>query len=137
MNLAVEANKNSVRLAAEGDKEAWLALYRDDAVVRDPVGKSPFDESGNGHVGKEAIGAFYDTVIAPTNLKITVHDRCPSGKYHCAVSQTAENDLGGGLKTKVHMIAVYEVDEEGMIKSMSAYWDFDEIQNQLKEQGVG
>ena len=35
-HLAVEANKNSIRYAMAGDKEAWLALYTDDAVVCDP-----------------------------------------------------------------------------------------------------
>jgi hypothetical protein len=45
-HLAVQANIQSVTLAMKGDREGWLALYADDAVVKDPVGKSPFDASG-------------------------------------------------------------------------------------------
>src|SRR5664279_6260105 len=46
------------------DREAWLALFADDAVVEDPVGPSLFDPEGAGHRGTEAIAAFYDSVIA-------------------------------------------------------------------------
>ena len=32
-HLAVKANMNSIKYAMAGDKDAWLALYADDAVV--------------------------------------------------------------------------------------------------------
>lgn len=62
-NLAIQANIQSITLAMKGDREGWLALYADDAVVKDPVGKSPFDTSGEGHKGKAGIAKFWDTVI--------------------------------------------------------------------------
>src|ERR1700735_4696656 len=40
------------------DREGWLDLFADDAVVQDPIGPSPFDPSGTGHHGREAIAAF-------------------------------------------------------------------------------
>ncbi len=46
------------------DREGWLDLFADDAVVEDPIGPSPFDPEGHGHRGKAAIAAFYDNVIA-------------------------------------------------------------------------
>jgi hypothetical protein len=46
------------------------------------------------------------------------------------------NDLGGGIKTKVDMVAVYEVDEQGLIKTMSAYWNFDDMMAQFKKLGL-
>src|SRR5215472_6925233 len=48
------------------DRDGWLDLFTDDAVVQDPIGPSPFDPEGKGHHGKDAIAAFYDTVIAPS-----------------------------------------------------------------------
>ena len=42
-HLAVQANINSMHHAMNKDKEAWLGLFADDAVVRDPVGVSPLD----------------------------------------------------------------------------------------------
>src|SRR6516225_11594410 len=49
-----------------GDRDGWLALFADDALVQDPIGPSPFDPEGKGHRGIDAIAAFYDTVIAPS-----------------------------------------------------------------------
>ena len=50
------------------DKEAWLAVFADDAIVEDPIGPSHFDPEGKGHRGKEAIAKFYDMAIAPSEL---------------------------------------------------------------------
>lgn len=132
---AALANMNSIKYAMNKDKQAWLALYRDDAVLRDPVGVSPLDPAGNGHIGKAAIEQFWDTIIGPANLTLTAGLRCPSGSHHCAVPMRAENDLGGGLKTAVDMIAVYQVDDDGLIVSMSAYWDWNVMQQQLASLG--
>jgi ketosteroid isomerase-like protein len=68
------------RAAVEsGDKEGWLALFDDDAVVADPIGPSPFDPEGTGHRGKAAISKFYDEVIAPSE-KISFEIQ---GSYLC------------------------------------------------------
>lgn len=133
-HLAMQANIQSVTLAMKGDREGWLALYADDAVVKDPVGKSPFDAAGDGHRGKAGIAKFWDTVIGPSRLTINVHKRIPSGTHSCAVHQTAINDMGKG-KTEVDMIATYEVNDEGKITSMSAYWSWPEMEAQLKQLG--
>jgi steroid delta-isomerase len=133
---AIQANIDSIRLASQGNKEAWLDLYADDAVVQDPVGISPFDATGDGHVGKEAIAKFWDDVIGPSNITLTVQQRIPSGDRACAVHQTATNDMGGGNKTEVDMIAVYELNDEGKIKRMSAFWSWAAMEEQLKQLGL-
>jgi steroid Delta-isomerase len=132
LHPAVRANMSSIEYAMAKDKQAWLALYRDDAILRDPVGVSPLDPSGQGHVGKAAIEAFWDKVIAPVRITMIPGLRCPSGAFACAVPMRAETDLGNGRKTMVDMIAVYEVDEEGLIVRMSAYWDWNALQAQLR-----
>ncbi len=133
-HLAIKANMQSIALAMKGDREGWLALYADDAVVKDPVGVSPFDATGNGHQGKAGVAKFWDTVIGPSRLTITVHKRIPSGDRACAVHQTAVNDMGKG-KTEVDMIAIYQVNDEGKITEMSAYWSWAEMEAQLKKLG--
>lgn len=133
---AVQANINSMKNASAGNKAEWLALFREDAIVRDPVGKSPFDKTGDGNSGIAAIEAFWDTVIGPANLTLTPVKRFPSGDRHCAVEIQIENDLGNDLKTKLDMLVTYEVDEEGKIKDLAAYWSWDEMMKQLKELGV-
>ena len=134
-HLAIQANMDSIRLASQGDKEAWLDLYADDAVVQDPVGVSPFDATGEGHIGKEAIATFWDNVIGPSNMTITVHARIPSGDKACAVHQTAVSSMGDGKTTKVDMVAVYQLNDAGKIQRMSAYWSWAAMEEQLKELG--
>jgi hypothetical protein len=40
------AGKRSREAAMARDKEAWLALFADDAIVEDPIGPSHFDPEG-------------------------------------------------------------------------------------------
>ncbi len=136
-HLAVEANKNSIKYAMEGNREAWLDLYAEDAVVQDPVGVSPMDPSGKGHRGKEAIAAFWDNVIGKSKLDIRVEKRWTSGDYRCCVAQVAHNDLGDGKVSKCDMLAIYDVNEEGKITAMAANWDFDGLMAQLAEINQG
>ena len=136
-HLAVEANKNSIKYAMEGNREAWLDLYAEDAVVQDPVGVSPMDPTGKGHRGKEAIAAFWDNVIGKSKLEIRVDKRWTSGDYRCCVAQVAHNDLGDGKVSKCDMLAIYDVNEEGKITAMAANWDFDGLMAQLAEINQG
>lgn len=135
-HLAVQANMKSIKYAQEGNKEAWLALYTDDAVVHDPVGKSPFDPEGKGNHGKAAIEQFWDNVIGKANLTITANKRWTSGDYCCCVSQIAKNDLGNGIITDCDMLALYEVNTQGLITKMAAHWSWDDMQAQLKKLGL-
>ncbi len=128
---AVKANIQSTQLASEGNKEAWLALYADDALLKDPVGVSPLEPTGEGHQGKAAIEAFWDTVISPSNISLTVKQRIVSGSKNCAVFQQVVNDMGEGKSTTVDMIATYEVNDEGLIVEMCAYWNFDQLIEQM------
>src|SRR5215213_4146229 len=73
------AGKRSREAAIAGDKEAWLALFADDAVVEDPIGPSHFDPEGRGHRGKEAIAAFFDKAIAPSRLEFNFHETFQCG----------------------------------------------------------
>lgn len=128
---ALRANKLSTELASTGEKTKWLALYADDALLQDPVGTSPLDPSGKGHKGKKAIEAFWDSVIGPSNIQLSVKQRIISGPRNCAVLQQVTNDMGNGKSTVVDMIATYEVNNEGLITCMAAYWDFDDLMAQM------
>jgi ketosteroid isomerase-like protein len=132
---AVEANKLSIKYAMEGNKEGWLGLYADDAIVHDPVGKSPMDPTGEGHRGKAAIEQFWDTTIGPATLDIRVDKRWTSGDHCCCVAQVARNDLGDGNYTDVDMLCVYEVNDEGLLTHMSAHWDWNDMVKQLEKLG--
>ncbi len=130
-HLAVQANLNSVKAAMARDRETWLALFADDAVVSDPVGVSPFDELGLGHKGKEKITAFFDNVIAHAELDMKIGEHRVAGAHACAVPMTAVNTMSEGPTTTVEMIAVYHVNAEGLITSLHAYWDWAALEEQV------
>ena len=53
--------ERSPAATAVHDKDAWVGLFTPDASVEDPYGSRP-------HVGREEIGRFYDTFIAPRQI---------------------------------------------------------------------
>ena len=132
-HLAVAANRKSIQYAMEGNREGWVGLYADDAVVQDPVGVSGMDPSGEGHRGREAIAAFFDATIAPSNLEIIVDKRWTSGDYCCCVAQKAHNTIDEGKVVVCDMLALYEVNQEGRITRMAAHWDYEALMQQLAE----
>jgi len=134
-NLAITAHKKSIACAQNGKKEEWLALFDDNAIVRDPVGKSPHDPEGRGFQGKQRLSDFWDMMIATGNLVIVPHKRIPVGEHICAVVMTAANYIGG-LKTFIEMVACYEVNAAGNVVSLNVYWDVDGLGEQLAEQGM-
>lgn len=132
-HLAVNAHMQSIYYAMTGNKQAWLDLFDDNAVVADPVGISPFDDKGEGHHGKAAIEAFWDNIIGPAKLHMEPHSRIESGEYHCAVSMTATNTLSPEIKTTVPMMTCYEVNAEGKLIKIQAFWSWAALEQQLKD----
>lgn len=130
-HLAVQANLKSVQAAVTKDRETWLGLFDENAVVSDPVGVSPFDNDGMGHIGKAKITAFYDNVIANADLKMEIGEHRVAGAYACAVPMKAINKMAEGPTTNVDMITVYHVNPQGLIVSLHAYWDWGALEEQV------
>lgn len=127
---ARRAAESSMRNVKAKDKSAWLALFADDAVVEDPVGASPLDPTGQGHRGKAAIARFWDTVIAPGDVEMTVRESYAAGN-ECANVVSLVNRMPGGVEIGTDCVIVYRVDEAGRIVSLRAYWEFEKIAAQL------
>lgn len=129
---AIQAHKASIRNAMSSNKEQWLSLFADNAVVYDPVGKSDHDPEGVGFSGKARIAEFWDMMIGPGDLTIVPHKRYPCGDSIVAVAMTATNHIGG-LKTYIEMIATYEVNDDGKLIKLQVYWDTDALTEQLAD----
>jgi len=133
---AVLASENSAKFTMAGDRESWLALFAEDAFLASPVGKSPFDPKGEGFRGRADIKRFWDTVVAKANPTIVASQRIACDNQCAAVLQLT-NDFGGGMKTTIDQVAIYEVNDDGKLISMKVYWDWDGLLAQIKELGLG
>jgi ketosteroid isomerase-like protein len=122
---ARDASLASMRAVEAGDKAAWLALFADDAVVEDPIGVSALDPTGQGHRGRAAIEAFYDTVIGPNQVSFTIE------RSHAAGNEVANvgtiTTLMGDSTVHTDLVATYRVDDEGKVTALRAYWSIDEL----------
>jgi ketosteroid isomerase-like protein len=111
------------------DRDAWLALFADDALVQDPVGPSAFDPEGVGHRGPEAIAAFYDNVIA-ANESITFDIRqsflCGDEVANVGVIRIT---FGGGSAVEVDGVYTYRRTADDKIASIRAFWEPDAIRS--------
>jgi steroid Delta-isomerase len=126
---ARELGQASRDAVARKDKEGWLEIFAPDAVVQDPIGPSPFDPEGKGHHGREAIGKFYDEVIASSEkitFEITSSTLCGD---ECADVGIIRTWLAGGTHVAiVHCVFTYKSNGDNHLASLRAYWEFDKTE---------
>jgi steroid delta-isomerase len=110
-----------------GDRQGWLALFADDAVVEDPIGPSAFDPEGRGHRGLEAIAAFYDNVIAANeSIRFSIRQSFLCGDEAANVG-VIRITFAGGTAVEVDGIYIYRRSPEGKIASLRAFWEPDAV----------
>ncbi len=130
---ARRASQASYAAVVAKDKERWLSLFADDAVLEDPVGPSFFDPEGAGHRGKAAIAAFWDVAIAPVvEFTFTIRDSFAGGNS-CANVGTFSTLLEDGTRADTDLVAVYRLDDDGRIRSMCALWEVERTMATLRK----
>ena len=130
--LAQEASRKSGKFVVEGNRQAWLDLWADDAIVQDPVGVSPLDPTGQGHKGKAAIAAFWDMAMPNGIHSFEIRESHPAGDS-CANVVTLSNKLPDGTILSTDCVAVYTANDAGKLVSLRAYWDFNTLAAQLEK----
>ena len=115
--------------AVAKDKENWLELFAKDAIVQDPIGRSPLDPEGNGHKGIAAIEKFYDTVIANGNIEFTIIESIPCANECANYAQIV--NLVGDIKIETKMMVIYRINSNDKIESLRAFWDYQKMEKQL------
>ncbi|MDB2628693.1 hypothetical protein N9Y72_01400 [Gammaproteobacteria bacterium] len=116
--------------AVAKDKKNWLALFDENAIVQDPIGKSPLDPEGHGHKGIAAIERFYDAVIANGDIEFNILESIPCAE-ECANFAEIIN-IVGDVKIETKMIVIYRVNSSDKIVSLRAFWDYQKMEDQLK-----
>jgi steroid Delta-isomerase len=120
---ARELGQASMAAVSAGDREGWLALFADDAVVEDPIGPSAFDPEGTGHRGKEAIAAFYDSVIgANESITFAIEQSFLCGDEAANVG-VIRITLDGGTVVEVDGIYTYRRSADDKIAALRAFWE--------------
>ena len=108
-----------------GNKEAWLDLFADDAIVEDPIGPSHFDPEGKGHRGRDEISAFWDKAIAPNKLVFNFVDTFGCGNEEANVGSIVITT--GGYQVTTEGVFTYRVNDEGKLVALRAYWEVDRV----------
>ena len=102
-------------LVTQGDVDAIVALYTEDATIEDPIGTEI-------HRGRDAIRAFYAAVAGTTTMK-----RAGAARAAANESATPLVALMGpeGQQQALDIISVMTFDDDGRIRSMRAFWSMD------------
>jgi steroid delta-isomerase len=97
------------------DREAFVGCFADDARQVDPVPSPP-------NVGKEAIGQFWDNIVAIADkLEPELQQVNVCGNQAALVfTMNARSGEGGRA---IDIVDILEVDDDGKIASLHAYWD--------------
>lgn len=102
------------------DRDAFLDAFADDGVIEDPVG-SP------AHTGRDARGAFWDTVHQLTErMTFDVKDVVVCGSEAAMVFRIHAGTADAGIV--LDAVDIFQVDDDGKIASMRAYWDMGRAQ---------
>lgn len=120
------ASQRSMAMVQARDREGWLALFADDAIVEDPIGPSPLNPSGEPLRGRDAIAGFYDAVIAPNPVRFDIRASYACGDEVANVGSVVTT-FPDGSRAVVDGVFTYRVNRDGRIAALRAYWEFDAL----------
>ncbi|MDB5392952.1 MAG: hypothetical protein JWM91_458 [Rhodospirillales bacterium] len=123
MTTARDLSRMSAERIKAHDRDGWIALFADDALVQDPVGPSGFDPEGKGHRGRDGVARFYDMAIAPNkDVAFEVHDSHLCGDEVANVV-TLHITMQDGNLVKLPCVICYKATSDGKIASLRAFWE--------------
>lgn len=118
------------------NREGWLGLWTEDAIIEDPIGISYIDPTGEGHRGIAARANFYDSFIAPANISIEIHQSYAAGlecANHITITILLPGENGNSIQQLVHGVFTYHCNEAGKLTAMRGFWDTEDPINAMTE----
>jgi steroid delta-isomerase len=129
---AHQAGRRSREAVGARDKEAWLAVFADDAILEDPIGPSAFDPEGKGHRGRDAISRFWDMAIAPTTkIEFIFRDTYQCGNEEANVGHILITT--GEYQITAKGVFTYKANDDGLMVALRAYWEMDQAAASAKK----
>ena len=102
------------------DADGVIALFADDATVEDPYGKPPM-------VGKAVIAPFFKYAVdLGAKLKLAAPIRASQGDAAAMCFEVTVHYQGA--MQLIRVIDVMTFNDEGLIKSMKAYWGLSDME---------
>ena len=120
------------KVRGAGDKAEWLALFADDAIIEDPIGRSPLDPEGKGHRGKAAIAAFWDAHVASIGITLDIERSYACGNEVANVG-TITTRMPDGTTAVVEGVFTYRVNDAGKLTALRAYWEFGKMMASMRK----
>jgi steroid delta-isomerase len=97
------------------DPQAIAARFTEDAVHADPVSNPP-------NLGRAAITTFFENGIAASDAWTFTARAVHTCADHVAVDFAIAVETGGTTMT-IEGIEVFTADDDGLFRSVQAYWD--------------
>jgi hypothetical protein len=110
------------------NREKWLGMFAEDAIIQDPIGPSYIDPVGNGFSTPAEREAFWDRNIAHSKITITVRESYSIGSecanlLHLVIEYSYE---GQRFRQTIDGVFTYELNDQGKIQRLRGYWSDEE-----------
>jgi steroid delta-isomerase len=116
--LVLNAIEGHCRTLSTLDKDGWLRMWADEAVLEDPVGVDTFR-------GKEALSTTFWNIVEQTNpLLLELRDEVIVCGREAIAILSASSSWGGTTRNVGPLIDHFAFGPDGKITSMRAYWNF-------------
>src|SRR4030095_3169408 len=108
----------------EMDQKAWVNTFAEDAVSYDPVGGPAIE-------GHEKLGEFFQSILGAFKEVGLTEDQVFVAGNSAAVKWTGNGISKQGKKVRFEGIDIINVNENGKIQTLNAYWNPAEMVAQL------
>ncbi len=106
------------------DQQTVVNTFADNAISHDPVGAPAIE-------GHQKLGEFFQTIMAEFKEVGLTEDQVFVAGNGAAVKWTGRGVSKQGRKVRFEGIDVFEVNENGKIQTLHAYWNPAEMMAQL------
>ena len=108
----------------EMDQSAWVNTFAEDAISYDPVGGPPIE-------GHQQLGEFFQSICGAFKKVGLTEDQVFVAGNSAAVKWTGSGISRNGNKVRFEGIDIINVNENGKIQTLYAYWNPAEMVGQL------